>query len=343
MDQTFNAEAITTLGSPIRWFTAPTLVGALLNWFLFGALTVQVYDYSLRFHARDRLGLKCVVYGVYFAEMVGTALVTITSYDIILGSWGDVLQLVVCPKTAPSNVVVNNIIAFVVQIFFAWRILSLSQTLSAKIGAGLTVATAIFSMITSIMFVNQYVRISEASIRALTATMGLWVFSAVLCDTTITVTMVSLLWRARRSTNYQQTKTVINHLIVHTIETGGITAIVAAIELGLFLYSPHSYLHLSMFYILGRVYSNALVASVNGRHRMRSLLDATVDHPCVASLCLPPTMLGDSSERYDDLPPEASSQPGFMVLMKTTVYTHDDDTPSTSPSKVPSSADLHQK
>ncbi|TFK71973.1 hypothetical protein BDN72DRAFT_836900 [Pluteus cervinus] len=346
MDQTFNAEAIAHLGSPIRWFTAPTFVGVLMHWFLFGALTVQVYDYSLRYHAGDLLGLKCTVYGLYFVEVVGTVLTTITAYDLVLGSWGDISRLMVCPKTSPPNVVVNNIVAFIVQIFFAWRILCLSRAKFAKIGAALTVVTSIFSAISSILFMNQYVKISEANLKAVATTMGLWIFSAVLCDTTITATMVAVLWRARSATHYQQTKTVINHLIVHTIETGGIAAVVATIELGLFIYSPHSYLHLSMFYILGRIYSNALVASVNGRHRMRALLDASPNHPCVTSLRLQSTVAFVRSESMDDSSREASSQPGFMILMKTTVHSssqHDDDPSSVAPSKDPCNSDLDHK
>ncbi|TFK71970.1 hypothetical protein BDN72DRAFT_394864 [Pluteus cervinus] len=191
-------------------------------------------------------------------------------------------------------------IALIVQIFFAWRITCLRQSLFAKIGAGLTAVTAIFSMITSILFMQAYIRISEGSIKALTATVNLWIVSAVICDTIIAITMVSLLWQARASTHHQQTKIVIKYLIFRTIETGSATAIVATIELALFLYSPHSYLHLSVFYILGRIYSNAPVASVNGRHRMRSLLDASVDHPRVTSLHLAPAMPSDSPESGDD-------------------------------------------
>ncbi|TFK71972.1 hypothetical protein BDN72DRAFT_394917 [Pluteus cervinus] len=342
MDQDFKAEALSRLGLPLHWFIAPPLIGCLLNYFLLGALTVQVYDYFLRFHAKDRLGLKCVVYGVYLMELVATGLVTITAYDLVLGSWGEVLHLINCPNTSSPNVVVNNAIALIVQLFFAWRILCLRQSWFAKIGAALTVITAIFSMITSGLFVRAYVRINQGDIHNLTATVNLWIVSAFICDSVIAITMVSLLWRARAATNYQQTKTVLNHLIVHTIETGGATAIVALAELSLFLYSPHSYLHLSMFYILGRIYSNALLASVNGRQRMRTLLDGGADHPCVASLHLPPTTRGAGSEGYDDSSRTDSSQPGFMVLMKTTVHTHDDDTPSIPTSKSPSTTDLHK-
>ncbi|TFK71971.1 hypothetical protein BDN72DRAFT_836897 [Pluteus cervinus] len=339
MDQTFNDQAIAILGSPLRWFTAPTLVGCLLNWFLFGSLTVQVYDYFLRFHANDRIGLKCLVYGLYIAETVGTALVTVTSYEILLGSWGDVVGLLACPASGPPNLVVSNSIAFIVQLFFAWRITCLRQTLFAKIGAGLTVASAIFSLIASMLFLKEYIKNRDANLKVLTETVNLWILSAFVCNFIIAATMVSVLWRARAATNYQQTKTVLNHLIVHTIETGGLTAIVATVEMGLFIYSPHSYLHLSMFYIIGRVYSNSLVASVNGRHRMRLLLDAGADHACVASLHLPPTVPGDSTRSYSDSS-RTASQPGFMVLMKTTVHT---DETSSVPSKVPSSSDLHQE
>ncbi|PFH48145.1 hypothetical protein AMATHDRAFT_107132, partial [Amanita thiersii Skay4041] len=51
-------------------------LGNLLNWWLFGALSVQIYLYYLAF-PKDRIWNKVIVYTIYFLEVVHTIVLTV--------------------------------------------------------------------------------------------------------------------------------------------------------------------------------------------------------------------------------------------------------------------------
>ncbi|PFH47409.1 hypothetical protein AMATHDRAFT_42952 [Amanita thiersii Skay4041] len=68
----------------------------------------------------------------------------------------------------------------------------------------------------------------------------------------------------------KQTEDLVTKLIINTVETGAVTAVTACVELALFLANPNNYVYLVPAVILGKVYSNVLVANLNGRARMRT-------------------------------------------------------------------------
>lgn len=49
--------------------------------------------------------------------------------------------------------------------------------------------------------------------------------------------------RMRRSSLFKSTEALINNLIINTIETGAVTAIVAGAQLIMYLKSPNNFLH----------------------------------------------------------------------------------------------------
>ncbi|KAJ7701205.1 hypothetical protein B0H17DRAFT_1046214 [Mycena rosella] len=76
--------------------------------------------------------------------------------------------------------------------------------------------------------------------------------------------------QAQHQSRFKSTETILNRLIINTIETGAITAGLALVELILFKIWPNTYYHITTEYVLGRMYSNVLIATLNGRHRSRN-------------------------------------------------------------------------
>jgi len=77
--------------------------------------------------------------------------------------------------------------------------------------------------------------------------------------------MYTLLMRARKLCTVKSTETMIDRLLVTTIETGAITFIVACVQLILYLKSPDTFVYLTTTYLLGTLYANVLLATLNGR------------------------------------------------------------------------------
>ncbi|PBK84755.1 hypothetical protein ARMGADRAFT_1088211 [Armillaria gallica] len=75
-------------GYPIAELTGPYIVGALLNWGLFGTLSVQLYLYYLAF-PNDRRFIKYIVYGIYVVEFGQTMLIAHDMFAIFGYGYGD--------------------------------------------------------------------------------------------------------------------------------------------------------------------------------------------------------------------------------------------------------------
>nr|GAT51581.1 predicted protein [Mycena chlorophos] len=58
---------------------------------------------------------------------------------------------------------------------------------------------------------------------------------------------------------------LITKLIFHAIETGAVTTIAAGVELGLFLTHGENLMHEAPAFLLGKLYSNVVLATLNGR------------------------------------------------------------------------------
>jgi len=77
--------------------------------------------------------------------------------------------------------------------------------------------------------------------------------------------MTYYLWRARSA--FDDSNTIIVRLIAMTVETGTLCAVVAIIELAMFLAYPHNNYHIAPALALSKLYSNSLFAvSVHCSH-----------------------------------------------------------------------------
>lgn len=76
----------------------------------------------------DRLGTKCLVYGIVVWEWVQTALVTNTGFAIDVYNFGSISSLTSYHSAWFSIVIMSAVVSAVVQSYFAWRIWVLGQS-----------------------------------------------------------------------------------------------------------------------------------------------------------------------------------------------------------------------
>ncbi|KAG6918735.1 hypothetical protein DXG01_012220 [Tephrocybe rancida] len=91
---------------------------------------------------------------------------------------------------------------------------------------------------------------------------------AVLADIFIALSLVVLLWGSR--TGFRRTNTLVNILIVYAINRCVLTSVVAVAEVIAFAVSPHSLWFLAIDFVVGKLYANSLLATLNSRHGMRN-------------------------------------------------------------------------
>ncbi|KAF8182834.1 hypothetical protein K438DRAFT_1975475 [Mycena galopus ATCC 62051] len=281
--------------SPFVLFTGPILVGTQLNWALLGVLLLQVFGFYRRF-SKERTGIKALVCWLLFLDLAQTAFSSHFAFEALVSRWGDPAVFVQLPWSSCSIPVLTGLISASVQIFFAWRIyaleghknryifgvcgliviLALMQGLSAVVNGvreGISSQLADFLQLVIGVKVRLSIPRSTMQISWLSSRFGslgvpyamLLLIGSAVCDVVIAGTMIVILTKYRKMTPWKKTDTIITKLIYHTVETGAVTAIVAILDMVLFLIYPQYLFHVVPSFILGKIYSNVVLATLNAR------------------------------------------------------------------------------
>ncbi|KAH9836490.1 uncharacterized protein C8Q71DRAFT_857726 [Rhodofomes roseus] len=238
------------------------MLGLLLNWGLLGVLTNQTYMYHI-YYPTDRLSLQCLVYGILIFEWVQTGLLTAASFDNYVYNYGDLDALVSVSNSWFSVPVMSAIVALVVQVFYAWRILRLS---GSRILSGIIVFLAVAQAAGGIAFGAQ-MKIYNPSLLKLSQFKGpviTWLLSSILADTLIAVSMTILLLK-RKAGQHTSTDRTLDRIVRMTVETGTMTASIAAGDVILCLACPDKLFYLAPAEILSKVYANSLLTNLINR------------------------------------------------------------------------------
>jgi len=103
-----------------------------------------------------------------------------------------------------------------------------------------------------------------ATLKALSMTVNVL---AVAGDVLITVAFCVLLHRSRNS--LRRSNTMINMLIAFSVQTGMLTSLCAIDSLISIAVSPNTFIYISFYFLLGRLYCNSLLATLNVRKAIR--------------------------------------------------------------------------
>ncbi|KAF9468356.1 hypothetical protein BDZ94DRAFT_782352 [Collybia nuda] len=256
-----NSTVLPGVPSNIALLTGPILLGNLFGYGLYGILVVQLFIYY-HGYPKDSVYLKGTVYFTFFVDTLITVFATIGAWDELAAGWGDLSTLTPVAWPIAAIPLLSGLVASVVHFFFAWRIWKLTRF---RI---LPLCICTVSLLAFIMAGYAGVRSRLLGVLHLNDQKPfviVWLGGSTFVDIVITISMVTLLFRAKKSTTFQTTHSGISKLITVTIETGMATAIGALVELILFVVFPMNNLHFIVFLVLAKLYSNTLLATLNSR------------------------------------------------------------------------------
>ncbi|KAH9984760.1 hypothetical protein BJV77DRAFT_163413 [Russula vinacea] len=250
--------------------TAPLLLGPVWNWFLYGILVVQIYVYSYNF-PRDSRHLKLLVYSIFFLETVQTVLSGADLYYWFAAGFGNGDQLVTPFASFFDLQILGPVVSVCVQFFFVYRIRVLGHLsekrsrwlcgficLLSVIGALGAFATGIISYITNQFIIGPLLVAFETT----------WIAANTLSDLLIASTMLYHLRRA-----WVRDGNLSNHVLVSivrlTVETNLVTTFVSIVSLVTIVVFPDYVYYMCPTYVLGKLYSNTLLLSLNNRIYIR--------------------------------------------------------------------------
>ncbi|KAJ3719472.1 hypothetical protein EV361DRAFT_261466 [Lentinula raphanica] len=260
----------------VAQLTGPLLLGLCGNWGLFGCSAVQVYLYYLNF-PKDSWKLKSLVYGLFIWDIMQTAMYTSTVFNSLASGWGNVVALEALGIIWFDIPFMSGVASCIVQCFYAWRIyvLGRSAPLSLFIVAlALMEGAAAIALGISIKIHVQ--TFSDLQSKTFVVT-SVWLLGSASCDVIISVCMLYLLTRARKSTSYRHTENMLSRLIRLTVGGGLLTTSVAIVDAIMYLVFQHNNYHAAPVALLAKLYTNALMVLFNSR-RTHDTIHSTVNY-----------------------------------------------------------------
>ncbi|KAJ7724326.1 hypothetical protein DFH07DRAFT_971275 [Mycena maculata] len=256
------------------------LIGALLNFFFFGILLVQVYVYRVCF-PKDRLRVKFLV---YFILLATTACICLNAADTEywFGSgFGHTERFSERRNSYFYTPLVGSFIAMLVQLFFTLRIVIIRFAAwpLAILIALISMAQCVGGMGSGILgyidanMKDQNIETDLVSMhdQIRTILVYLWLICGSVADILIAITMTVLLLKADV---VPATRDMVNSIMRLIVETNIFSAAIALLGLLLFVGSPNTTYFICPMMILSGIYANTLMVSLNIRAITRRNYDS---------------------------------------------------------------------
>ncbi|KAJ7054720.1 hypothetical protein C8F01DRAFT_483331 [Mycena amicta] len=300
--------------NPAEVAHGPMFLGLTMNILLFGVMITQWYLYMTTYK-RDSFFIKSYVAVLMLADTLNTGFITAYLYESLIVHFDDLAYLAKANWVFATDPAMTGIIGSMVQLFYAWRIQTLTGNTWIVIIVVICALTNAFGGLASasaIAFVPQFSHFQEFQVPVIC-----WLLSAAVGDVIITTTLV---WFFRKHrTGSRSTDTRVDHIIRLTIQTGMITSICSVIDLGLFL-GDSSGMHLLFNLPLAKLYSNSLMSSLNSRGGWRRVEDDSGENktvPLHLSVHIPDRAQHMSSTGTYDLPALSIAQQTTMTQITT--------------------------
>ncbi|KAK0201033.1 hypothetical protein DFS33DRAFT_1356566 [Desarmillaria ectypa] len=253
-------------GVNVPLLTGPLVLGYMWGYGLFGILTVQMYIYYIHFNTKDDWKMRLYVWFIFILELVFTIFSTIAAWNQYGPGWGDINSILLIDWSWEPLPSLNGTISAMVQTFYVWRIYNLTKNIWISLFIEVVaIVQCIFAWYFGIAVSVQGLHVESLKHLSPEVSVRTWLAGSAACDVMITATIVFVLYRANTRSNFSQTTSAVTKIIRFTVETGLLTSAAAVAELILWLTQSQYNIHFIGFLVLGKLYSNALVATLNSR------------------------------------------------------------------------------
>ncbi|KAF9255457.1 hypothetical protein L218DRAFT_912323 [Marasmius fiardii PR-910] len=224
----------------------------------------------------DRRGIQAMVYGLYVVETVQTVMITWDAFQNFVFGFGQLAALEEVRLVWLDCCIIDGIVAFMVQTFYAYRIYVLSKL---KLLLGIIVSMALTQFGGAIAAAETAKAVGTFTNRQKGfIAVGVWLGGSAACDIAIAVSMIYIVrfhthsdhriarqQLSKYDAGIQDTRDTLKRIIRLTMETGILTATVATVDLIFFLISPESSYHMTPALVLAKLYSNSFMVIFNSR------------------------------------------------------------------------------
>ncbi|KAI0759675.1 hypothetical protein BD413DRAFT_595732 [Trametes elegans] len=249
-------------------------IGVALSSMIYGVTCIQTFQYFRTPRASaDIWYLKLTVIALWLLDTVHQAIIIETLYHYVIINYANAVALLRTTWSIPTEIIFNAIIAFIVETFFVVRIWKLSKNLFVSGTCMLfTLAHITMNLLFPIRIFFYPILVEAETKLKSTGSAGLGV--AVVADVSISAAMVWYLRRGR--TGLRKSDDIIGRLVMLTITTGSLTTLFVIATLIAYLAAPEQLWNLCFNFMVGKLYINSVLTSLNSRGYVRGGAEASV-------------------------------------------------------------------
>jgi len=311
-------------------------LGLIISVALYGMTIIQGWIYFLHNRRRDSRALKVFVAVVIGFDTLHTVLCTYGVYWRLVLNFGNVASLGLDMWATNTQSVINMVIGYLVQLFYARRVYLMSKNIIIPL---IVVVLGALRFAMGFLFTVRAFQLKEYSrYGSLVWVTVVAMSAAAVIDILIASSMSWYLYH--KKTGFTRTDSLITTLMTYTINTGLITSILATLTLIFFIIVPTtSLIWQAFFWVSGKCYVNSLLAMLNSRDYLRERSN-NVDSN---DFSLTPARA--SSLRFKPRPQPGPTAVTVNVHQATAIHlegeTHDDYVEPSTPESVKHVRNLH--
>ncbi|OCH91943.1 hypothetical protein OBBRIDRAFT_489701 [Obba rivulosa] len=245
-------------------------LGHFLSTVLFGVTSVQTWTFFKNSH-QDGPVMKSLVSFLWILDALHAALLTWSMYHYLVTDFGNLFAVIKPFWTIAAVIILTNITNMIVRSIFAWRLWKLSGgfvLIPIVLGAlSLYICGEAFYFVAKGLSVPTYFGTRPYS-WSLYAAFG----AEILADSMITVLQYFYLRRFRAGMRFKSTDSVVQLLMVYSINTCLVTSICGILCLVTYTALPNDFVYWPFYFVLGKLYINALLANLNARTSLHDRL-----------------------------------------------------------------------
>lgn len=248
-------------------------IGVLFATLFQGILTIQTYVYYESF-PEDSIWLKSLVGTVWCVDLIHLIFVGHAVYYYLVIHWGDTDVLKFSIWTFDAHLVLLGLASILCQSFFIRRIWIFSNRNIPLLLFLTAICMTVF--ILAIYASAMDIKVPSTSEFLVLKPQVTALFSiGAGSDVIIALLMCYYLRKQNSNSTFARTHSIISLLIKYTVTTGLATSALAVACLITFFAVPESFVFIAMHLSLGRMYTNALLATLNSRRVLRGIYDPT--------------------------------------------------------------------
>ncbi|EIN05594.1 hypothetical protein PUNSTDRAFT_137699 [Punctularia strigosozonata HHB-11173 SS5] len=241
------------------------LVGGLCAAALYGITCAQTFIF-LQNHPEERRSFKLFIAGLWGLDTFDMCLTSHVLYWYLVTNYANFSALAVPVWSILLHVSVTSISDFIVRSMFARRVWRLSK--GNYIITGVIVAVSLIDLICGIIItVKAFGVQSFLGLSKIANLLYLNFGAGVTSDLVVAITLAWYLWNSR--TGFAKMDSLVNVLMLYTINTGLLTALDACFGLICYAVMPTNFVFIAAYLLLSKLYLNSYLYSLNAREYIR--------------------------------------------------------------------------